>query len=121
MSEIYISADRAERIISQVLRDEGKLLPGSANALAANICRRLYTSMSLPTNQPLQDHRHIQDSPPNLPEFTNAIGEKLGTSNPKTASEVWRLVYDRGEPMPGTVADPRQPHNQNLFTKKRDE
>jgi len=41
MADIQIDAAKAERMIAQILRDEKKLLPADANALAANICRRL--------------------------------------------------------------------------------
>jgi hypothetical protein len=50
MAEIRIDADKAERMISQILRDEKGLLPADANAVAANICRRLTTAMPMPTN-----------------------------------------------------------------------
>jgi hypothetical protein len=46
MAEIRIDAARAERMISQILREEKGLLPADANALAANICRRLYAATS---------------------------------------------------------------------------
>ena len=53
MADIQIDATRAERIIAQILRDERRLLSEDANALAANICRRLSRAMATPTDQPL--------------------------------------------------------------------
>jgi hypothetical protein len=50
MADIQIDAARAERIIAQILRDERRLLSEDANALAANICRRLSSAMATPTN-----------------------------------------------------------------------
>jgi hypothetical protein len=41
MAEIRIDAVKAERMISQILREEKGLLPADANALAAIICQRL--------------------------------------------------------------------------------
>ena len=52
MADIRIDADKAERMIAQILRDEKGMLPADANAVAANICRRLTTAMPMPTNQP---------------------------------------------------------------------
>jgi hypothetical protein len=74
MSDIQIDAEKAERMIAQILRDEKKMLPAEANAVAANICRRLSTAMAMPTNQPLQGYRIIRDSPPYGGDFAAAIG-----------------------------------------------
>lgn len=41
MAEIRFDADQAQRIIAQMIRDEGGLLPAKANTLAASICSRL--------------------------------------------------------------------------------
>jgi hypothetical protein len=57
MAQIRIDADKAERMIAQILRDEKKLLPAEANALATNICRRLTVAIPTPTNPPLQGYR----------------------------------------------------------------
>jgi hypothetical protein len=41
MAEIRIDAAKAERMISQILREQRGLLPADANALASIICQRL--------------------------------------------------------------------------------
>ena len=64
MAQIRIDADKEERMIAQILRDEKKLLPAEANALATNICRRLTVAIPTPTNPPLQGYRIIRSSPP---------------------------------------------------------
>jgi hypothetical protein len=64
MAEIRIDATKAERMIAQILRDEKRMLPADANAVAANICRRLSIAMPTPTNPPLQGYRIILSSPP---------------------------------------------------------
>jgi hypothetical protein len=64
LADIQIDAAKAERMIAQILRDEKKLLPADANALATTICRRLSSAMATPTNQPLQGYRIIRSSPP---------------------------------------------------------
>jgi hypothetical protein len=48
MAEIRIDAAKAERMISQILRDEKGLLPADANALAAIICQRLTAATPMP-------------------------------------------------------------------------
>jgi hypothetical protein len=107
MADIQIDAARAERIIAQILREERRLLSEDANALAANICRRLSSAMATPTNQPLQGYRIIRDSPPHGSDFAAALGEKIADVNDRVARELWRLVYDRARDLPAAVADPR--------------
>jgi hypothetical protein len=94
-------------MIAQILRDERKLLPADANALAVNICRRLLSAMALPTNQPLQGYRIIDEWPPHGSDFTAALGKKIADVNERVARELRQLVYDRGRDLPATVADPR--------------
>lgn len=64
MAEIRIDADKAERMISQILRDEGGMLPAKANQLAANISRRLGLAMAAPTSESLTGYRAIRREPP---------------------------------------------------------
>ena len=103
MADIQIDADKAERMISQILRDDKRFLPEAANALAANICRRLSSAMASPTNQRLQGYRIIAERPPG--DFAAAVGEKIADVNERVAGELWKLVYDRARDLPATVAD----------------
>jgi len=87
--EIRIDAAKAERMIAQILRDEKGLLPAHANAVAANICRRLSSAMPLPTNQPLQGYRIISSRPPDGgSEFTAALKEKIANVNIESQSSL---------------------------------
>jgi hypothetical protein len=107
MPDIRIDAAKAERMIAQILRDERKLSPADANAVAENICRRLSTAMAAPTNPPLQGYRIISSHPPEGGrEFVSALAEKIADVNYGVASELWKMVYDRGRDLPATVADP---------------
>jgi hypothetical protein len=107
MAQIRIDADKAERMIAQILRDEKKLLPAEANALATNICRRLTVAMPTPTNPPLQGYRIIRSSPPDGgDESIVALATKIADVNYRVAAEFWQLVYDRGRDLPATVVDP---------------
>ncbi|HWX17928.1 MAG TPA: hypothetical protein VNY07_15205 [Chthoniobacterales bacterium] len=106
MADIHIDSGKAERMIAQIMRDEKKLLPADANALAANICRRLSSAMATPTHTPLQGYRLIRDWPPHGSDFTEAVGRKIADVNDKVAREVWKLVYERGADLPATMADP---------------
>jgi hypothetical protein len=82
------------------------MLPAAANKAAVEIARRLYTSMSAPTNSPLQGYRIIGSSPPFGGDFTSALGGKIADVNDRVAHELWTLVYDRGKDLPGTMVDP---------------
>jgi hypothetical protein len=105
MPDITIDADKAERMIAGILREK-RILPADANAMAANICRRLTMAMATPTNQPLQGYRLIRSTPSDDAEFAEALGEKLADVNNRVARELWHLVYERARELPGTMADP---------------
>jgi hypothetical protein len=105
MPDITIDADKAERMIAEILRTEKRFLPADANAMAANICRRLKTAMPAPTNQALQGYRLIRRWPPSDSGFTTAVGEKIADVNDRVAATLWQLVYDRARELPATMAD----------------
>ena len=96
MTELRINAGKAERIITQMLRDEQGVHPADAVALAARICRRLATAM--PTNPSLGCCRIISKEPPDADDFAIAVASKLneGKSELWKASELWQLVYNQG-------------------------
>ena len=96
MTEIRIDAGKAERIITQMLREEQGVHPADAVALAARICRRLATAM--PTNPSVNFYRIIPREPPDVDDFAIALASKLndGKSELWNASELWQLVYSHG-------------------------
>src|SRR5438309_9584391 len=102
MAEIRFDADKAERTIAQMIRDEGGVLPGKANVLAANICRRLLAAMPPP---PAQNYRIIANTPPYASDFAVAIATVLADAKGRALApeDVWRLVYERGRDLPTTV------------------
>jgi hypothetical protein len=79
MAEIRIDAAKAERMISQTLRDEKGMLSTDANAFAANICHRLISAaMPTPTNPPLTGYRIISKHPPRGDSaFNEAVAKKF--------------------------------------------
>jgi hypothetical protein len=95
MTEIRIEAAKAEQIITQILRDDESLPLADANAVAANICRRLLT---IRTNSPVDVYRIIPREPPYGADFATAVATKLAEAKngPETANQLWQLVYDRG-------------------------
>lgn len=95
MTDIRIDAAKAEQIITQILRDDKSLPPADANAVAANICRRLLTTR---TNSPLDVYRIIPREPPYGGDFATAVATMLAElkSEPRIANELWQLVYDQG-------------------------
>jgi hypothetical protein len=109
MAEIRIDAAKAERMISQILREEKGLLPAEANAVATNICRRLSAAMAMPTNPPLAGYRVIPKHPPHDSAFNADVAKKLAEATDQlwTANTLWELVYDEGHDLPPTVVDPR--------------
>jgi len=90
MTEIRVDSDKAERIISQTLRDSYGLLPSKANEAAADLLRRLNSSMPTPSNQPFQGFCLIRSSPPRASTIDDAL---------------WKRVYDLAEDLPPGVAD----------------
>jgi hypothetical protein len=96
MTELRIDAGKAERIITQILRDEKGIPPADAAAVAAIICRRLTTAM--PTSPSLDRYRIISREPPDVDDFAISVAQKLteGKSELWNASELWELVYNQG-------------------------
>ena len=74
MTEIRIDAGKAERIITQMLREEQGVHPADAVALAASICRRLATAM--PTNPSLGCCRIISKELSDADDFATAVEKK---------------------------------------------
>jgi hypothetical protein len=106
MAEIQIDTAKAERIIAQVLRDEQKMLPEPANALATMICHRFLATMPAPTCQGLQGFRIVGQRPPANGSFADALNEKIETRHmDQLQHEIWMLVYDRCRDLPPIVAD----------------
>jgi hypothetical protein len=75
MPEIRIDDDKAERMIAQIIRDDGGLLPATANTLAADICRRL--SAATKATPLAQKYRIISNSPPYASDFAVAVANTL--------------------------------------------
>jgi hypothetical protein len=96
MTVLRIDASKAERIITQILRDEKSMPSADAVAVAATICRRLTTVT--PTSPSLDRYRIISKEPPDGDGFANAVAEKLVGRKGEiwNASELWGLVYNRG-------------------------
>jgi hypothetical protein len=93
MTDLRISASRAEQIITQVLHDENGMPAADAIAAAASICRRLTA-----TRPSLDRYRIIPREPPSGNDFAVAVAEKLTEANSElwNASVLWELVYDQG-------------------------
>lgn len=96
MTVLRINAGKAERIITQILRDEKGMPPADAVAVAASICRRL--TMAMPTSSSLDLYRIISKEPPDSEMFASSVAKKLteGKSELWNASELWELVYNQG-------------------------
>jgi hypothetical protein len=60
--------------------------------------------MNVPTAQKLQRRRIISPWPPH--GFQEAVAKQLADVNYQVASTLWDLVYERGEDLIGTIADP---------------
>ena len=100
MAEIRIDADKAERMIAQIIGDNGGLLPAKANTLAADICRRLSTAIQMAPS--LHTFRIISREPPYASDFAVAVANTLAEAKgePLVPEDLWRLVYDRGRDLP---------------------
>src|SRR5258707_5639888 len=103
MTDIRIDKDKAERMIAQMLRDGGKILPADANKLASDICKRLLAAMATPTKPGLSGCRLIEHWPPDAQEFAEEVGSKLADIDERLACILWEMVYDRCRELPGDV------------------
>ena len=96
VAEIRIDAGKAERLITQMLREGQGMPQADAAKVAANICRRLVVAM--PASPSLDRCRIIPSQPPDADDFAIAVAKKLneGKSELWKASEIWQLVYSQG-------------------------
>ena len=96
MTELRIDAGKAERIITQVLRNQKSIPPADAMAVAVSICLRLTAAM--PTSPSSDGYRIIPREPPDGDDFAIAVAKKLteGKSELWNASQLWELVYNQG-------------------------
>jgi hypothetical protein len=102
MTEIRLESGQVERIVAQVLRDEFKMLPATANNAARSIGKRLLCSLPTPGTSSLRGTKLIGSTPdqPFYDEFSQMMKES-GMS----ARTAWDLVYDHCRPVPAVVAD----------------
>ena len=106
MTIIRLDSEKVERIVSQTLRDEFKMLPANANSAASAITTRLLAAVPTPNHQPLKGHRII--APGGGPEFREALSALLKRAvDAEESAAIWRLVFDRGRDVSSDVADPR--------------
>jgi hypothetical protein len=103
MADLRIDKDKAERLVALILRDT--MLPADANALASNICNRLYAAMELPVKPGLRGYMMIQDSPPynKRADFTAEVSRHLANGDEDTAEAVWKMVYSYGRKVPDDI------------------
>ena len=95
MAEIRIDASKAERLIAQMLREQG-MPQADAVAMAASICRRL--AVAMPARPSLDQCRIIPSTPPDADDFAVAVAEMLNERKNEAgkAGELWQLVYNQG-------------------------
>ncbi|HEU0147960.1 MAG TPA: hypothetical protein VFR21_13935 [Bradyrhizobium sp.] len=106
MTDLRIDRDKAQRIIAQVLRDDGNVQPAKANELASQMCGRLRTSMARPSKPGLRGYRIIDYRPPyeQSEAFIADVKKFLAAVDKRTAEKLWELVYNRGRDMPDDIA-----------------
>ena len=98
--QIQIEQSKLERIISQSLRDEAKLLPERANAIAADIAKRVICSMPTPTAPALRGDRIISRHMRHESDFIEQLQRRFLDADYRTAQALWNLVYDQCRNLP---------------------
>ena len=101
MADLRIDSDKAERILALILREEGKMLPDRANALAAQMSKRLISAMAMPTKPALNGWRMIPPRHPYKSDFEQQVAMKFKRAG--LANEIWELVYACGRDMPDDI------------------
>lgn len=105
MPDVTLDDSKLERIVSNVLRDEGKLLPEMANRLAAMCRDRVSASMTTPSAPLLSGLRVIRRFP--YHDTREAAEERFKAMGIDARRSVlcWETVYDNGKPLPPVIAD----------------
>ena len=106
--DIHIDRDKAARMLALMLREEAKLLPAQANALADKMCSRLISAMPTPTKPGMRGTRMIRRYPDHevADGFRNEISSKLADIDDRLADQIWEMVYERCRDLPSDIVEP---------------
>jgi hypothetical protein len=109
LSDLIIEEDRAHQILSRILRDDLKLTPERANAMASSMCSGILAAMTTPSKPGLQGWRIINSYPPFHDDKFRADVRKhiAADADGHFARELWRIVWDYGRDLPPDIAPPR--------------
>jgi hypothetical protein len=105
MADLRLDKEKAQKIITQVLRDEGRVLPDKANELGRKASDRLHASMAMPIRPALQGFRMIPSSPSyeQREHFISDVKKYLADVDERTARKLWEIVYSYGRDLPDDI------------------
>jgi hypothetical protein len=94
VTTLTIDEHDAQRLFAQILRDELKLQPAQANALADTFRRRVLATMPVAEQSvALSEWRAIQKYPGHMPEFVGELRRYVPQADQESAHDIWRAVY----------------------------
>jgi hypothetical protein len=106
LTDIRVDSAKAERTLALMLREDCKMLPADANAMAVKMLDRLTHARQSATRPRLRDARIIPQYP------TDEIREQVGaavrelrsdTSDFLLGTDAWLAVWEHGMPVPDDV------------------
>ena len=105
--DVRINRDAAQRIIARYLRDEQRMAPGDANALATRIIAALVAAAPSPPRIGLRNAR-IPDIAPHgerteIAHRCREIFESEELLDTLVAQRVWEVIYSYGIAVPDDV------------------
>jgi hypothetical protein len=105
VTTLAIEEHEAQRLFAQILRDELKLQPSQANALASTLCRRILASMpKRERSWVIGDWRAIQEHARRNPELVAQLRRYVPNADQELADDIWHVIYRFGRDLPVEVA-----------------
>jgi hypothetical protein len=106
LTDIRIDSLKAERTLALLLREDCKMLPADANAMAEKMVQRIAHARHSPTGPALKGARIIAENPDD--ETRERVGADVRALNREATNHAlgtgaWRAVWKHGIPVPEDV------------------
>jgi hypothetical protein len=104
MTTLTIDQHESQRLFALILREELKLQPEQANALADTFCRRILATMPERVRSwGVSDWRAIQERPRRNPELVAELRRYVPQADQESADAIWRVIYRFARDLPVEV------------------
>jgi hypothetical protein len=104
LTTLTIDEHEAQRLFALIFREELKLQPADANALANTLCRRILATMPERVRSwGVSDWRAIQEHPRRNHELVAELRRYVPQVDQESANSIWRVIYRFARDLPVDV------------------